>query len=34
MMLQEIAPGIGVEDVKQATGCDFKINPNLKEFQI
>ena len=34
MMLEEIAPGLSTEDVVAATGCSFKISPNLKEFQI
>ena len=34
MTLIEIAPGLGVEDVQKATGCEFKISPTLKEFQI
>jgi len=32
MMLEEIAPGLGVEDIQKATGCPFKVHPNLKEF--
>jgi 3-oxoacid CoA-transferase len=34
MTLVEVAPGTGVEDIKAATGCDFKVCDNLKEFQI
>lgn len=34
MTLKEIAPGITVDDVKAATGCDFHVCENLKEFQI
>ena len=33
MMLTEIAPGLGVEDVQKATGCKYKVSPTLKEFQ-
>lgn len=32
MTLEEIAPGITVEDVKAATGCNFTVSPNLKTF--
>ena len=34
MTLVEIAPGLGTEDVQNATGCEYKISPTLKEFQI
>ena len=32
MMLLEIAKGITVDDVKNATGCAFNVSPTLKEF--
>ena len=32
MMLMEIAPGLSTEDIQQATGCKYAINPDLKEF--
>jgi len=34
MMLTEIAPGLSVEDVQNATGCKFVVSPSLVEFQI
>ena len=32
MMLIEVAKGHSVDDVKEQTGCQFKVSPNLKEF--
>lgn len=32
MMLEEIAPGLGTEDIEKATGCKFNVSPTLKEF--
>jgi 3-oxoacid CoA-transferase len=32
MMLTEIAPGLSVEDVQNATGCKFVVSPSLIEF--
>ena len=29
LTLVEIAPGISVEDVQNATACDFKVSPDL-----
>ena len=31
-MLVEIAGDTTVDEVKKATGCDFKVSPNLKNF--
>ena len=31
-MLTEVAPGLGTEDVQKATGCKYKVSPDLKEF--
>jgi len=32
MTLIEIAPGVSLEHVKENTGCEFKVSPDLKEF--
>jgi len=34
LMLVEVAPGHGVEDVRQATGCPFEVSPNLREMPL
>lgn len=34
MMLKELAPGISPEDIKEATGSNYSICPNLCEFRI
>lgn len=30
LLLVEIAPGVSIEDVRAATGCDIKVSDNLK----
>ncbi|MBP7126075.1 CoA transferase subunit B [Myxococcota bacterium] len=34
LTLVEVAPGHGVEDVRQATGCPFEVSPNLREMPL
>lgn len=34
MMLVEISKDTTLEEVKKATGCDFKISPNLRDYQV
>ena len=34
MTLKEIAPGLSPEDVKNATGSNYTVCPNLSEFRI
>jgi acyl CoA:acetate/3-ketoacid CoA transferase beta subunit len=34
MTLIEIAKDTNLEAVKKATGCDFIVDPNLKEMQL
>lgn len=34
LLLIEHAPGVSVDDIRKATGCDFEVSPNLKEMSL
>lgn len=34
LLLIEHAPGVTVDDIRKATGCDFEVSPNLKEMSL
>lgn len=34
LVLVEHAPGVGVEDIRATTGCEFEVSPALKEMQF
>ena len=33
MTLTELAPGVTLEEVKEKTGCDFKVASDLKQME-
>ncbi|MCW5945788.1 MAG: CoA transferase subunit B [Fimbriimonadales bacterium] len=34
LLLIEHAPGVTVDDIRKATGCDFEVSPNLKAMSL
>ncbi len=33
LLLKEHAPGVSVDDIREATGCDFQVSDKLKEMR-
>jgi acyl CoA:acetate/3-ketoacid CoA transferase beta subunit len=34
LVLRELAPGVTIDDVKQASGCSFVVDKNIKNWNL